>query len=65
VTGDVQLRLNVGDVLPLDPVAMAEVPIEERRDLYDAIGLDPEQRIAIERAVGLVVAGWYGGRSGR
>jgi hypothetical protein len=55
----VQLPLEVGGSLPLDPVELAAVPILDRRRLYDDLGLDLLQRQAAEAAVRLVVAKQY------
>jgi hypothetical protein len=56
-SGDVQLRL--GAELPIDPVAAAEIPILDRRRLYDQLDLDLAQRQAVEEAVRMVVAKRY------
>jgi hypothetical protein len=62
VSGGVQLRIAAE--LPIDPVAAAEIPILERRRLYDELGLDVLQRQAVEEAVRLVVAKKYMKRAG-
>lgn len=49
--------------LPLDPHALAEIPLLERAALYADLQLDPHQREAAEAAVRALLAGTYGRRA--
>ena len=48
--------------LPIDPGEMARLPIFDRIEVYGALGLDPEQREAVEEAVRRIKRGEYRGR---
>ena len=59
--GEVQLSLDGG----LDPVEVSTLKARDRGRLYQRLGLDFEQRQAIEDAVREVLADRYARRYGR
>ena len=61
----VQTRLRIGnDGLPIDPLALAALPIADRARVYSELDLHPIEREAAEAAVRMVLAG-EDGKAGR
>jgi hypothetical protein len=57
------IQLSLDRSLPVDPVALAAIPVLERVPLYNDLGLDSRQREAVEQAARAVQAGTYARRA--